>query len=317
MIKEIVSVRLKVKKRTYACFVDFSKCFDSVDRTLLMVKLQMLGIPYDFCNLCWHIFMNTTLSISSGGFSSIPFKTSLGLFQGDTTSAVLFNLFVSDLPDSLAHSGVQLNGKNFKFLQYADDVCLLGDSADDLQIALDSISLYCEENKLAVNVAKTKAMVFHRGRLPECEFYYNGAIVERVKHFKYLGVTLSQQLSFTTHLCEVTKKARARWAFLYPRLKLTHLPLELMKRAFDCFIIPMFSYALPVYITNVSQGAQDSVNSFHSSLLKRYLCVPPTSNTALAYYITNEAPLMSRLQVLNFYSFFKVTFPSITVFPPT
>ena len=45
LLKEIVQTRLNMKKRTYVAFIDMKKAFDSMDRSRLLSKLQVLGIP--------------------------------------------------------------------------------------------------------------------------------------------------------------------------------------------------------------------------------------------------------------------------------
>ena len=74
-----------------------------------------------------------------------------------------------------------------------------------------------QENCLFLNVSKTKELVKDFRRL-EAKNYsplnINGAPVERVKNFKYLGVTLSEDLTWTTHIDNVVKKARQRLYFL-------------------------------------------------------------------------------------------------------
>ena len=39
---------------------------------------------------------------------------------------------------------------------YADDTILLAESSEDLQLAINGMKLYCEENKLNINTDKPK-----------------------------------------------------------------------------------------------------------------------------------------------------------------
>ena len=72
-------------------------------------------------------------------------------------------------------------------------MCLIAESAADLQRMLDALKSYCDENKLQVNVTKTKVMIFHQGRLPNVayHFVYDCQQLEIVKTFCYLGFWLS------------------------------------------------------------------------------------------------------------------------------
>ena len=51
----IVETRLKKKQETHVAFIDFSKAYDRIDRTLLWHKIEQFGISGDFLKkLCKH-----------------------------------------------------------------------------------------------------------------------------------------------------------------------------------------------------------------------------------------------------------------------
>ena len=175
--------------------------------THLLVKLQTLGIPSSFCRMYATLLNNSKSVIRSGSTLSAPFSSDKGVPQGDPSSPLLFNLFVSDLPDSLAHTPPSLNNTEIPYIQYADDLVLLADSPDDLQIAIDSLNLYCQENHLKINSEKTKCLIFHKGRLPKLSFLLQNSELEIVSEFKYLGFTFTPQLSFSKHISTITKKS--------------------------------------------------------------------------------------------------------------
>ena len=56
----------------------------------------------------------------------------------------------------------------------------------------------------------------------------NGALVERVDSFKYLGVHITQDLSWSCHTNTVVKKACQRLYYLI-RLKYFKLPLSVLR----------------------------------------------------------------------------------------
>lgn len=292
LLQEIMSRRLTNKKRTYVAFIDFSKAFDLVNRIKLMEKLHRLGIPQSFSRLIFNILQNTKLFLRSGDRLSPGFYSYNGVPQGDPCSPVLFNLFLHDLPDHLHHVGVSIDGISIPVIMYADDVCLIGESKEDLQKALDDLEIYCGKNHLQVNAPKTKILVSHKGRLPECVFHLNGRALERVNEFNYLGFTLSSQLVSSGHLHRLNTKARARIGFLFSCLNLKHLPFSLVVRVFQVYILPIYEYALPVWITSsVSQNAWGATNSVFSKYLKRYLGLPYSSNNAILYFLTGSCPI--------------------------
>ncbi|KAG1712184.1 Chorion peroxidase [Nymphon striatum] len=69
-----------------------------------------------------------------------------------------------DLPSSLAPASVNFPSDiPINCLLYADDTCLIADTADELQLSLDSLTEYCKINHLIINVSKSKVVVFHKG----------------------------------------------------------------------------------------------------------------------------------------------------------
>ena len=103
---EIIKERLKSKQRTYACFVDFQKCFDKIDRGAFYKKLQIIGIPYEICEILHHIYANMKSFIWSGAQYSDYFLSQIGLPQGCCFSPVGFLLYSYDLGNCFTHKGV-------------------------------------------------------------------------------------------------------------------------------------------------------------------------------------------------------------------
>lgn len=311
LLNDIVSSRLKAKKRTYVAYVDFKKAFDHVHRPLLFKKLQILGFPLKFCSMLSYLYKNTQCFVKSGDFYEGFFNSQIGLPQGDPSSPAIFNLFLADLPNALQHQGVSWNGIYIKYLQYADDLAIIADSPEDLQIALDCLADYCSLNKLQVNVNKTKVQIFHKGRLPGCSFFLNGRELEKVRTFCYLGFDFTVQLSSSSHVDRISSKARSKIGFLFHQLPLSELPIGLVLEIFQVFVTPIFLYGLPIWISKCSTGTMNQINSVFTKFLKRYLQVPPFSNNATIYYITDTQPLVTTLITKAPHLIGSLVFPSV------
>jgi hypothetical protein len=48
---------------------------------------------------------------------------------------------------------------------YADDTVIIAESENDLQNALNTFNLYCDQWKLKINVDKTKVLIFSKGEI--------------------------------------------------------------------------------------------------------------------------------------------------------
>jgi len=174
---------------------------------------------------------------------------------------------------------------------------------------LDSLKAYCEENRLQVNVQKTKVMVFHRGRRPVESFTYDGETLEIVSSFCYLGFTLTVQLSFTQHVMNIISKARARIGMLYSKLPIQNIPLTLVIQLFETYLSPIFHYGLPMWISNCSKAALQALDAVWTKYLKRYLGLPPYAMNNIVYLLTDTRPFSNTLKSIALQKVGGLVFP--------
>ena len=98
---------------------------------------------------------------------------------------------------------------DFQLLMYADDICMINDSVGRLQTQLNVLSVFCRQYGLSVNLSKTKIVVFRNGGpLRRCErFYFDGAQLQSVSHYKYLGIIFSSRFCWSVPLQTLAAQA--------------------------------------------------------------------------------------------------------------
>ena len=88
---------------------------------------------------------------------SDPKPIAIGVPQGSILGPLAFLLYINDITDSFNHC---------QTLLYADDTVLLSSNtdptqaSDHLQSDLTSMKMWCTQNKLTINIKKTKIMIF-------------------------------------------------------------------------------------------------------------------------------------------------------------
>ena len=135
-----------------------------------------------------------------------------GVKQGSMLSPTLFNLYLSDLPEFLNSSSstdtlLDDSEKPINCLLYADDLVIFSRSANGLQTLLNKLESYCEKTELTVNLDKTKVVIFNNcGKsLNNYSFKYGVHILNNVKSYKYLGMTLNPYGNFSLGREELKK----------------------------------------------------------------------------------------------------------------
>ena len=127
---------------------------------------------------------------------------------------------------------------------WADDIVLLAESEQNLQELIDTVSTYCHENKLTINIKKTKCLTFNKtGRLLRHTFLLNGVKLENVREYKYLGFKFTPSGEISTGLHDLRDRAlKAYYAIKnklgesFRRNVMTSLSL------FDSLISPILLY---------------------------------------------------------------------------
>ena len=82
----------------------------------------------------------------------------------------------------------------------------------DYRLEIDNITSWWDENNLFLNVSKTKEMIvdFRRNKCDIQPIFIDNSEVQQVGVFKFLGIYLTNDLSWHFNCTELLKKARQR-----------------------------------------------------------------------------------------------------------
>ena len=189
-----------------AIFFDLSKAFDTVPHHLLLAALQFNGNEDPI--LCW--FQNYLSGRCQSCFrwcASDPHPVTSGVPQGSILGPLLFFIFMNSIFNIPSSHGS-------KIMVYADDIVLYKPITTDLDLTalqndIVSVDSWAKANSLKLNVMKTKAVTFSRKRhTPTFCLSLNGSSIPIVTSLKLLGVTLSNNLSWSEHINNICLRSK-------------------------------------------------------------------------------------------------------------
>ena len=113
---------------------------------------------------------------------------------------------------------------------------------------VDCICEWISSNHLTINVAKFKSMCISRSRSSKLRFtiLVNSSPLEKVKCFKYLGLWISDDLTWSCHIESVCCKARQQLGFIY-RFFPPHCDAGTILALYKSHVLPMLDYACIVW----------------------------------------------------------------------
>ena len=114
-----------------------------------------------------------------------------------------------------------------------------------------------------MNTDKTKIMIFHKGRLPNIakrDFHADNVILEKVKEFVYLGLTLTPQLAYSKHLEKINAKARARMGQIFSKTPVLNADFKMAQDLFNVYIKALYDYCSAIWTTNINKSAKENMN---------------------------------------------------------
>ena len=189
--------------KTYcACFfLDLKKAFDTVDHGILIKKLEHYGFRGNCTDYLKSYYSNRKQYVYMDGIESDMLNIIHGVPQGSIIGPLCFSLFINDLPLAV----------DVETVLFADDAAFIikSESLEDLYSKIDKLfsdlTLYLSRNRLIANASKSKLMLFNSRptrNLPVLLF--NNNPIDWIEEFKYLGLIITNKLSFTRHINRVS-----------------------------------------------------------------------------------------------------------------
>ena len=238
--------QLDQNKDICCVFFDFQKAFDTVPHKSLMERLSQLNLHPLI--LRWiHSYLRSReqyVVVNGAASQSIPVIS--GVPQGSVLGPLLFLVYIDSI------SLLQLS-EGSKLSLYADDMLLYKTISSDadhyisLQQGIDLIHGWSTANLMTFNVSKYKCMVISRKRnVNTPSLTLNSSHLEVVECYKYLGLLLSSDFSWSSHIEAMCAKVRRLLGLLYRQFSTNTNP-HVMAKLYLVLIRPHLEYGAQVW----------------------------------------------------------------------
>ena len=154
---------------------------------------------------------------------------------------------------------------------YADDILLWKPIKQDsdyihLQADLNLISSSISNLHLSLNATKCKYIVASRKKgpnLPSLRLYLDGEVMQQVSSYRYLGIHVTETLSWSEHIQNVCSKTRKLVGMLYTQFYLW-ADTTTLRSIYITYIRPHLEYAAQLWDPHIKRDIQllESVQRF-------------------------------------------------------
>ena len=273
-LNSLISTRKQQRKSTFACFVDFSKAYDRIDRRLLWTKLETLGLHGNILRTLKQLYTGYKCCVRLNGISTDYFDVLCGLKQGCILSPLLFNIYINDLVDTLNRSGcgIKLDNDRISCLLYADDIALLAENEKDLQDMLDIVHTWCCKWKMKINYDKTQIVHFRPDSRPRSAslFVCGDKTVQLTDKYKYLGLIFTEHLNYDVMAKTVSDAANRALGLLIAKFKMYGgMPFDVFTKLYEALVLSIVNYGSSIW----GNREFSCINSIHNKACRTFLGV--------------------------------------------
>ncbi len=144
-------------------------------------------------------------------------------------------------------------------IKFADDTTVIGLITDNDETAyraeVSTLTKWCQENHLSLNIDKTKELVvdFRRQSREHTPITIDKTPVEWVNSFKFLGVHITEDLTWSTHTDAVLKKSHQRLFFLR-RLRKFGMSPSILRSFYTCTVESILTGCITAWFGNSTAG---------------------------------------------------------------
>ena len=295
--------------QTDIAILDFSKAFDTVPHNRLLHKLNAYGVKGPLHKWIHSFLCNRRMKVVTEGVQSSEAIVTSGVPQGTVLGPILFLCHINDLPEAVS-SSVRL---------FADD-CLLyrpiKNQEDHLKLQEDlkSLQKWADDWGMRFNASKCYILSI-KNKSPH--FYeLNNTILKEVPTNPYLGVMISNDLKWNTHINNICRKASSTLGFV--RRNLQYSPAQTRRAAYISLVRSTLEYAATIWdpYTQTEIDKLEKVQRRAARFINKDYKSRETGCITKMLKSQDLPPLQQRRKDLRLALFYKIATGMLPAIPP-
>ena len=244
MTSNEIAQNLAQNKQVDVILLDFSKAFDRVPHARLVSKLDYYGVRNKTLTWISSFLGQRKQRVLLEGVLSNEVDVVSGVPQGTVLGPLLFLTFINDLPDTIQHSTTKL---------FADDCLLFRKIANTndnklLQKDLSALEDWEKLWQMDFNPGKCNVIRISPSKLKkiiETNYILHNQVLEVTPSSKYLGVNISDDMSWSNHIRATVNKGNKTVGFL--RRNFRECTTTVKAATYKTMVRPVLEYASTVW----------------------------------------------------------------------
>ncbi len=273
--------------RVRVLLLDYSKAFDLINHHRLIDKLEAFGIPPHVVRWMAAFLLDRNHNVRIGDVLSGSGAPNGGVPQGTLSGPKNFLVQINDLSTPCP------------IFKYVDDSTIFEicgpETVSRLQESADVAAQWSRDNDMKINASKTHKLLIDFSKHQACvdglsNITMDNQVIERTDSAKILGVTISSDLTWNTHVDNIVNKASKRLYMMY-QLKRAGINQADLTTIYLSVIRPVLEYACPVWSTCLPAYLSEKIETVQKRAMRT---IYPGFSYTDTLEILNIAPLATR-----------------------
>ena len=151
VLRQLMEKYRRKRKKMHIVFVDLEKAYDKVQREVIWEVLEKKSVSDQYIEVIKDMYKDVRTCLKTVNGMSESFEVRIGVHQGSALSPYLFILVLDELLKGVVKEAPWC-------MLFADDMGLIGDTAEEVQDMLEKVREALESKGLKINWEKTEHM---------------------------------------------------------------------------------------------------------------------------------------------------------------